>query len=89
MKKYKLYNVSADGGRTWSAQWLTPEEAETQKTRHGWHVHDGCVAWDTNKIMCQILTRYDQLREEQNHSNARDFLEEIHAEITRLLEVIQ
>ena len=32
-----LYDISADGGKTWSTQWLTPNEAaEQQKEYPNW-----------------------------------------------------
>ena len=36
MKKYNLYKISADGGKTWTEQWLTPAEAASPE-------YDECI----------------------------------------------
>jgi len=34
--KMYLFDISADGGKTWTAQWLTEEEADEHRREHGY-----------------------------------------------------
>ena len=51
MSKLKLYDISADGGETFSTQWLTDDEARELVTRYGYKVNKHCIPWDTHKII--------------------------------------
>lgn len=36
--RLKWYNISADGGKTWTAQWITENEANEMRTKYGYAV---------------------------------------------------
>ena len=84
--RYRLYKISADGGESFSTQWLTPEDYTELTERYGFLVEKVDLLWDTKKIMSEIVTRYKTIERTQNPSNARDFLQEVKDEIDKILE---
>ena len=85
MLKLKLYRISADNGKTYTNQYLTQQEADEQKANSRYIIEPAPAMWDTANIMDQILRRAERIEKTQNPSTARDFLEEIQSEISRLI----
>lgn len=46
--QYK-YRISADGGKTWTVQWLTEEEAQEEVSRYG-HLCERADNWSHQEI---------------------------------------
>ena len=86
MLKFKLYAVSVDNGKTYTDYYLTDREANEYTERFCYIVTGREIPWDTEKIMDEILRRYEQIRNTQNTANANDFLQEVKTELEKLLE---